>query len=87
MIWGGYTIEIDQFDFGHVAHKSDQDCIFAELHLTSFRNCLLKDLNIQTGVFAGNVPGTKRCTQYQREYSPESLIDWFEITLSKIQEK
>lgn len=25
-----------------------------------------------------------RCTQYQREYTPEALIDWFELVLNKI---
>jgi hypothetical protein len=25
---------------------------------------------------AGNVKGTSRCTQYQREYTPPQLIQW-----------
>ena len=84
--FGGYTIEIDQFDFGHVAHKLTKIYIcgitFDKLPKLPPKRFEHTDRSI-----CGNVPGTKRCTQFQREYSPESLIDWFEITLSKIQEK
>jgi hypothetical protein len=55
--WGGYTIEIDQFDFGHVAHKSDQDCTFAVLLLTNFQNYRLKDLSILIEAFAETYRG------------------------------
>lgn len=33
---------------------------------------------------AGNVKGTTRCTQYQREYTPEKLIDYFEQVIDLI---
>jgi hypothetical protein len=84
--WGGYTIEIDQFDFGHVAHKSTKLYICG-IPFDKLPQLPPKRLEHTDRSIAGNVPGTKRCTQYQREYSPESLIDWFEITLNKIQEK
>ncbi len=35
----------------------------------------------------GNVKGTTRCTQYQREYTPEKLINYFEKILNKIKDE
>ena len=32
----------------------------------------------------GNVEGTTRCTQKQREYTPDKLIDWLEEVLTVI---
>jgi len=80
---GGYTILIDQFDFGHVAHKS------TKLYICGVPLASLPDLpptrtEPTDRSIAGNVPGTKRCTQYQREYTPEALIDWFERVLNEI---
>lgn len=73
--FGGFTIEVDQYDFGHVAHKK------TKLYICGVD---IKDLPKMPPVntaptnrsICGNVKGTKRCTQYQREYTPDDLIDW-----------
>lgn len=81
--FGGFTIQIDQFDFGHVAHKKTKLYIcgvdYHGLPKPPQRRTEHTDRSI-----CGNVLGTKRCTQYQREYTPEALIDWFEKVLEKI---
>jgi len=73
--FGGYTIEIDQFDFGHVAHKNTKlyICGIAKDNLPPLP---LKNLSSTDRSICGNVKGTKRCTQYQREYTPDNLIEW-----------
>ena len=80
--YGGYTITIDQFDFGHVAHKLTKlyicGCSFDDLPSVPPKREDHTDRSI-----AGNVPGTTRCTQYQREYTPKALIDWIEKVLDK----
>lgn len=81
--FGGYSIEIDQFDFGHVAHKKTKLYICG-LDIGKLPELPQKRLEHTDRSICGNVPGTKRCTQYQREYSPDHLIDWFEIVLGKI---
>lgn len=73
--FGGFTIEIDQFDFGHVARKA------TKLYICGLdRNQLpvMPKVRIEKTdrSIAGNVAGTKRCTQYQREYTPPRLIEW-----------
>ena len=86
---GGFTIEIDQYDFGHVAHKR------TKLYICGIDRAELpvlpeKDETIhycekgKRRSIAGNVKGTTRCTQYQREYTPEKLIDYFESVLNLI---
>ena len=81
--YGGFTIEIDQFDFGHVAHKGTKlyICGIDAGELPSLPTKRIKSTNRS---ICGNISGTKRCTQYQREYSPEALIDFFELILEKI---
>jgi hypothetical protein len=83
---GGFTILIDQFDFGHVAHKSTKlyicGCDFSDLPELPPKRNEHTDRSI-----CGNVPGTTRCTQYMREYSPDPLIDWFEKLCDKIIER
>jgi len=81
--FGGFTVEIDQFDFGHVAHKMTKlyICGLAPRDLPELPK---KRLEPTDRSICGNVAGTKRCTQYQREYSPEALIDWLESALSKM---
>lgn len=87
--YGGFTIEIDQYDFGHVAHKR------TKLYICGIDKAELpglppRDLTIhycekgKRRSIAGNVKGTTRCTQYQREYTPEKLIDYFESVLHLI---
>lgn len=73
--FGGFTIEIDQFDFDHVAHKA------TKLYICGIKRDDLpflpeKNYNSTDRSICGNVKGTKRCTQYQREYTPILLIDW-----------
>ena len=80
---GGYTILIDQFDFGHVAHKETKLYICG-VQIDSLPKLPSKRIERTDRSICGNVPGTKRCTQYQREYTPEALIDWFESVLDKI---
>lgn len=82
---GGITIEIDQFDFGHVAHKPTKLYICG-VDISDLPALPPKRMEYTDRSIAGNVPGTKRCTQYQREYTPEALIDWFELVLDKIKE-
>jgi hypothetical protein len=81
--FGGFTIEIDQFDFGHVAHKQTKLYIcgvgFNDLPPPPPKNTALTDRSI-----CGNVKGTKRCTQYQREYTPDALINWMTDICRKI---
>ena len=73
--FGGYTIEIDQFDFGHVAHKNTKlyICGINKVNLPPMPS---KNLASTDRSICGNVKGTKRCTQYQREYTPDGLIEW-----------
>lgn len=84
--FGGFTVLIDQFNFGHVAHK------LTKLYVCGIDKQLLPDMPPQRTDSAdrsicGNVPGTKRCTQYQREYTPEKLIDWIESVLELIKQQ
>ncbi len=87
--WGGFVIEIDQYDFGHVAHK------MTKLYICGVDRDKLPPLpetdqsihlceKGKRRSICGNVAGTTRCTQYQREYTPSSLIDWFELALEEI---
>lgn len=73
--FGGFTVEVDQYDFGHVAHKQTKLYIcgvsMSQLPVLPPKNIASTDRSI-----CGNVKGTKRCTQYQREYTPDGLIDW-----------
>jgi len=90
--YGGFVIEIDQYDFGHVAHKKTKlyICGVERKDLPALPE---KDNTIhlcekgKRRSICGNVKGTTRCTQYQREYTPESLIDWFELVLELIHDR
>lgn len=81
--FGGFTVEIDQYDFGHVAHKNTKLYICGisknELPAMPVKNTAITDRSI-----CGNVKGTKRCTQYQREYTPDNLINWLTEICLKI---
>jgi hypothetical protein len=78
--YGGYTILIDQFDFGHIAHKPTKiyicGCDASILPELPAKNTSEATRSI-TG-FTIKVHGRylKRCTQYQREYTPEVLMLW-----------
>ena len=86
---GSFVIEIDQYDFGHVAHKKTT-LLIKGIGRDELPELLPKDETIHVcekgkrRSICGNVKGTTRCTQYQREYTPEALIDWFELVLDKI---
>tara|TARA_R100000329_G_C7530488_1_gene187142 strand:- start:66 stop:644 length:579 start_codon:yes stop_codon:yes gene_type:complete len=86
---GGFTILVDQYDFGHVAHKK------TKLYICGIDRSQLPELPPEDKTLhycekgklrsiCGNVKGTTRCTQYQREYTPEKLIDYFETILNII---
>jgi hypothetical protein len=82
--FGGFTIEIDQFDFGHVAHKN------TKLYICGITKDKLppmppKNLSSTDRSICGNVKGTKRCTQYQREYTPDDLINWMTKVCNELQ--
>lgn len=81
--FGGFTIEIDQYDFGHVAHKQTKlyICGIDKIDLPSMP---AKNNNPTNRSICGNVKGTKRCTQYQREYTPPELIEWLTELCLKI---
>jgi hypothetical protein len=87
--FGGFTILVDQYDFGHVAHKK------TKLYICGIKPEDIpvlppKDETIhycekgKRRSICGNIKGTTRCTQYQREYTPEKLIDYFEKVLDLI---
>ncbi len=82
--FGGFTLKIDQFDFGHVAHKPTL-LYFKGIKKEDLPVMPEKNTTIAKRSISGEVPGTKTCTQYQREYTPDKLIDFFEIVLDKIQ--
>jgi hypothetical protein len=81
--FGGFTVQIDQFDFGHVAHKA------TKLYICGIDPSLLPELPPKNTAttdrsICGNVKGTKRCTQYQREYTPPLLIAWLKQIIDLI---
>ena len=71
--YGGFTLLLDQFDFGHVAHKNTKLYICG-IKIEDLPPMPPKNLNSTDRSICGNVKGTKRCTQYQREYTPDDLI-------------
>jgi len=90
--YGGFTIMIDQYDFGHVAHKK------TKLYICGIDKADLPVLPPEDKTLhycekgklrsiCGNVKGTTRCTQYQREYTPDALIKYFETVLDIITSK
>ena len=72
--WGGFTVEVDQYDFGHVASKP------TKLYICGYPMVPLPKMPHRDGEptksMTGQVPGTARCTQYEREYTPPALIKW-----------
>lgn len=73
--YGGYTIEIDQYDFGHVAHKPTKIYICGLEH-EELPPLPPKRGGIPTKSITGQVAGTKRCTDKEREYTPIDLAKW-----------
>jgi hypothetical protein len=89
--FNGFTILIDQYDFGHVAHKPTK-LYFCGLTMQQLPTMPPKDETLHycsKGLLrsiSGKVDGTTRCTQYQREYTPDALIDYFQKVLTIIAE-
>jgi len=88
---GGYTILIDQFDFGHVAHKATKLYIcgvpFKDLPSLPPKRLgeTMRDICGNTHYHKCGVKYKRtRCTTKQREYTPEPLIDWLEEVLIKL---
>ena len=76
--FGGFTVLLDQRAFGHVAHKMTRFYICG-ISIDQLPEVPDTPTEKPTRSICGNVKGTKRCTQYQREYTPELLIDWLEL--------
>ena len=72
--FGGYTIDVDQYHFGHVAHKMTRlyicGCSYSDLPVIPFRKGLAEKS------MTGQVKGTRRCTQFEREYTPIDFAWW-----------
>ena len=81
--FGVFVITIDQFDFGHVAHKSTKLYICG-LAINNLPTLPAKNYATTDRSICGNVKGTKRCTQYQREYTPTPLIEWLKEVCLRI---
>jgi len=81
--YGGFTLLIDQFDFGHVAHKMTKLYICG-IKIEDLPPMPPKNLNSTDRSICGNVKGTKRCTQYQREYTPDDLIVFLTEICNKV---
>lgn len=81
--YGGFTLEIDQYDFGHVAPKKTLLYIVGitreQLPPMPPKNTAKPERSI-----AGNIAGTKRCTQYQREYTPPALIEFLTAICERV---
>lgn len=71
--WNGISILIDQFDFGHVAHKDTILYIVGCAKLPPLPPTRMEGTDRS---ICGNVPGTHRCTQKQREETPVKLAEW-----------
>ena len=71
---GGFSVLVDQYAFGHVANKP------TNLYIVGAYPDQLPAIPRKHGraskSITGQVPNTTRCTQYEREYTPEALIDW-----------
>jgi hypothetical protein len=84
--FGGFTIEIDQYDFGHVAPKK------TKLYICGIEKSELPPLPPKRTEkplrsICGNIAGTVRCTQYQREYTPDNLINFLTEICFKVKKR
>ena len=83
---GGFTLLIDQYHFGHVARK------WTHLYIVGIEPKDLPKLPIRGGLPHKTITGIKgqpgrRCTQYEREYSPDGLIEFMTKICEKINER
>ena len=76
--WGGRSLLIDQYDFGHVAHKATILYIVgcAALPPLPPKNTAPTTKSIAGESPNGGVKGTHRCTQKEREETPLKLAEW-----------
>lgn len=76
--WGGKSVLIDQYDFGHVAHKPTilyfVGC--AALPPMPPKNCFPTTKSISGESRHGGRKGTHRCTQKEREETPLMLAEF-----------
>jgi hypothetical protein len=83
--FGGFTILINQYDFGHVASKP------THLYICGIDYKDLPAIPKRDGVplksMTGQVPNTSRCTQYEREYTPDDLINWMTKVCNELQKR
>ncbi len=83
--FGGFSILIDQWDFGHVARKATKLYICG-IDKSDLPNLPTKRIGNPFKSITGSPPGhpyLKRCTQYEREYTPDLLIDFLYNIASK----
>ncbi len=73
--FGGFTLDIDQYDFGHVANKPTRLYICG-VNRNELPVLPKRKYGKAPKSMTGQVPGTKRATQYEREYTPPELINW-----------
>lgn len=80
--FGGFTIEVDQFDFGHVAHKATYLYIVGVSPLDLPKLPGKRQGKAARSIMGGS-EGKKECTQYMREYTPPKLAAWLYETAGK----
>jgi hypothetical protein len=73
--FGGFTILIDQYHFGHVARK------WTHLYIVGITPDQVPEIPFRDGQPWKTICGItgqpgRRCTQYEREYSPDGLIEF-----------
>ena len=81
--FGGFTILIDQYHFGHVARK------WTHLYIVGVKPDELPEIPHREGQPWKTICGItgqpgRRCTQYEREYTPDGLIDFMTKICRKI---
>ena len=81
--FGGFTILIDQYHFGHVARK------WTHLYIVGIKLEEVPPIPFREGQPWKTICGItgqpgRRCTQYEREYSPDGLIEFMTTICDKI---
>jgi len=81
--FGGFTILIDQYHFGHVARK------WTHLYIVGIKPEEVPPIPFREGSPWKTICGItgqpgRRCTQYEREYSPDGLIEFMTTICKKI---
>jgi hypothetical protein len=81
--FGGFTILIDQYHFGHVARK------WTHLYIVGIKPNEVPPIPFREGSPWKTICGItgqpgRRCTQYEREYTPDGLITFMTTICEKI---